>query len=223
MPLSVSFYLFCHQLARGASFTSSIPIRKDIDGSPEQVFKYQHFVDSFIASIEAGTIAAIGKVNPKVYKNLQGMPTTIVGNSSDTIGEYSLLRVDISCLKNFAHIDCRLSFDAALVPGTTIPDRFLQGTRWKDETVPVAAVILPNFFPIYFGQRLVYGDLHNEETRSEFDLLGTGYGFWADSAFWALQHFADTSTVIDAFAGDESDPNNAKDFDANIKLYLATF
>ncbi len=132
-------YPFCQQLARGVSFTSSIPICKDINGSPEQVFKYQHFVELLIASIKAGTIITIGTVNmgsvyvqyifsPKVYKNLQRKQITIVGNSSDTIGEYWLLCVDISCLKNFAYIDCQSMFNKAFILEMTVPDRFLQGT-----------------------------------------------------------------------------------------------
>ena len=210
------------------SFTESIPIRKDIDGSPEQVFKYQHFVRSLIASIEAGTIAAIGTVNmgsayvqyifnPKVYKDLQGKPTTIVGNSSDTIGEYSLLRVDISCIKNFVYIERQSAFDKSFILGATIPEEFLKYTSWKDEAVPMAATILPNFFPIYFGQKLVYGDLRKEDTRIEFERLGVGYRLWADAADSAIQHFADTSMVIDSFAGDGADD---EELDRNFKLYF---
>lgn len=88
------------------------------------MFKYQHFVKSMVAAIDAGTVAALATINlgsayiqyifsPKVHKNLEGKPVAIVGNSSNTIDEYSLLRIDISCLQSFIAIDKRSEFNNA--------------------------------------------------------------------------------------------------------------
>ncbi len=194
----------------------------------EQVFKYQHFVKSLIASIEADTIAAIGTVNmglayvqyifnPKVHRDLQGKPTTIVGNSLDMIGEYLLLRVNILCIKNFVYIERQSSFNKSFTLGATIPKESLKYTSWKDEAVPMVSTILLNFFPIYFGQKLVYGDLRKEDTRIKFERLGIGYRLWADAADSAIQHFADTSMVIESFAGNGADD---EELDKNFKLYF---
>ena len=156
--------------------------------------------------------------NPKVHRDLQGRPTTIVGNASDTVGEYTLLRVDISCLRSFAVIDKRSAFNKEYNLGEDIPSSFLSRTAWKDVTVPIAATLLPNFFPIYFGQKLVHGDLRREDVLRQFEAMGTGYDLWADAAFHVVQNLNDINEVLQAFAGDDGEPG--EEFDANIRKYL---
>ena len=225
------------QLAKGSSFTESIPTRKDINGSSEQVFKLgPHFVDALVQAIEAGTIAAIGTVNvesaclqyvfaPRVYKNLKGVPQSIVGNASDTIGEYSLVVVDLSRVRSFAVIGKRASFHKDCVLGETIPvDPYLADTKWKDAQDSIAATLLPTFFPIYFGQKVIRGDIQSEDTQDQFQSMGTGYELWANGAKTAVESLKEINIVIDNFNTSPVDapplPPDRTALDENIRKYL---
>ncbi len=46
------------------TYTGSIPKRPDITGAPDQVFKFDNFLDSLIGGIRGNTVAAIGTINP---------------------------------------------------------------------------------------------------------------------------------------------------------------
>lgn len=102
---------------------------------PNQEFKYQHFVMSLISSIKAEQVTAIATINkssaylqyifsPKVYKNLQGKPTAIVGNASDAIEKFMLLHVDIMCFCSFITINKKSAFNTVLTLEKNIPDDF---------------------------------------------------------------------------------------------------
>jgi hypothetical protein len=89
------------------TFTSSLPRRPDITGSPEQVFRYDNFRTALVSGIENGIIAAIGTIdlgsscfqylfNPTVHRRLDGTIAAILGNSSNSIGEFSIRKVDMA-------------------------------------------------------------------------------------------------------------------------------
>ena len=142
------------------TFTSSLPCRPDITGSPEQVFLYDNFRSAFISGIESGTIAAIGTIdlgssclqylfNLKVHRKLDGTISAIISNSSNTVGEFSLRKVEMASFRLFPVIDLRSNFPASLVLGADIPPNLRTDTWMATQADPVAGCVLPNFFPIY--------------------------------------------------------------------------
>ena len=46
------------------TYVTSFPKRSDITGAPDQVFKFDNFLNYLIDGIRANTIAAIGTINP---------------------------------------------------------------------------------------------------------------------------------------------------------------
>ena len=48
----------------GTTYVTSFPKRNDIMGAPDQVFKFDQFLDYLTGGIRAKTIAAIGIINP---------------------------------------------------------------------------------------------------------------------------------------------------------------
>jgi hypothetical protein len=46
------------------TYTASIPKRPDITGAPDQVFKFDNFLDCLIGGIKAKTISVIRTINP---------------------------------------------------------------------------------------------------------------------------------------------------------------
>jgi hypothetical protein len=51
-------------ISSNTTYTASFPKRPDITGSPNQVFKFNNFLDRLIGGMKANTISAIGTINP---------------------------------------------------------------------------------------------------------------------------------------------------------------
>ncbi len=85
---------------------ASFPKRPDITGAPDQVFKFDNFLDCLIGGIKGNTISAIGTINPgslctqylyapQIHFNLAGNPIAFIGNPSNKMGEFSLIKIDV--------------------------------------------------------------------------------------------------------------------------------
>lgn len=197
------------------TFTSSLPRRPDITGSPDQVFQYGNFRAAFVAGIENGTIAAIGTIdlgsnclqylfNLKVHKKLDGTISEIIGNSSNTIGEFSLRKVEISSFRLFPVINLRSKFPESLTLCEDIPQALRVSTWLENSEESVAGSVLPNFFPVYFGQDIVYGDTRTETVFESFARLGQGYEVWLSQAVHAICRLEDAIHMLDTLAVDKS-------------------
>jgi len=197
------------------TFTASLPRRPDITGSAEQVFRFENFRTAFISGIEAGTIAAIGTIdlgseclqylfNLKIHRKLDGTVSDIIGNSSNTVGEFSLRKVEISSLRLFPVVNLRSQFHASLTLGNDIPLQLRDATWVKDAEEPVAGCVLPNFFPVYFGQDIVYGDTRTDAVIEAFAQLGKGYDVWLTQASHAIRKIDDIPHIVDTLEADKS-------------------
>ena len=76
------------------TYVTSFPKRNNITGAPDQVFKFDNFLDYLTGGIRAKTIAAIGTINPgslciqylfapQIHYDLSGTPIAFIGNSSN--------------------------------------------------------------------------------------------------------------------------------------------
>jgi hypothetical protein len=59
-------YLHAYSMSVTANitYTASFPKRPNTMGAPDQVFKFENFLDHLIEGIKANTISAIGTINP---------------------------------------------------------------------------------------------------------------------------------------------------------------
>ena len=89
------------------------PVCTDITGTTKQLFE-KPLHETFLNKICTGDVAVVGCVNPtgdlqyifspRISVNPDGDPQTIVGNTSNEKGEFSLIAIDISssCLSFFS-------------------------------------------------------------------------------------------------------------------------
>ena len=190
-------------------FSDSYPKRSDVIGSCEQAFGCGTVLHTTIVnSIKAGTVAAIGIVNygsyetlfmynPQVHTKLDGTPTTILGNASNVIGEFTLVSLSLDSVFLFPYV-IRKDEHHALSPGRDIPKELLTGTTWyeeDDDTFVWTAV--PNIFLIYFGQDIPLGRISLDSTKTAFTNLGPGYALWINLANGAIEDEEDVHKVID--------------------------
>jgi hypothetical protein len=87
-------------------YTTSFPKRPDITGAPNQVFKFDNFLYPLIGGIKANTISAIRTINlgslcnqylyaPQIHFSLAGKPIALIGNLSNKMSEFSLIKIDV--------------------------------------------------------------------------------------------------------------------------------
>lgn len=208
------------------SFTTIQPKRADVTGQSDQVFDIRDFRGFIISGIENKMIAAIGTINlgsrtlqylfsPRLHKNLAGEYVSIVGTMSNKIGDFALGEIKLAFFRSFVAIDSRSNFEQGLTLGADLTHDLRAGTYWADVATPVACTSFPNYFPLYYGQSPVYGDVSRDEVRASFGSLGSGYRLWIDNAESAMSISSEVAVVVDLIVG----PNAQPDIEA-IKMYL---
>ncbi len=164
------------------TYTGSIPKRPDIMGAPDQVFKFDNFLDSLIGGIRGNTIAAIGTINPgllciqhlyapQIHYNLSGKPIVFIRNLFNKEGEFSLIKINVASICLFLYVKDKTTMGSALTHGDEFPKELLSSTDWADFTDPIVGTLVPNFFITYFGQQLVYRDLSDNDIMAKLTCL----------------------------------------------------
>ena len=59
-----------------------------------------------------------------------------------------------------------------------LKNKALANTDWFDTREQYVAVLLPNFFILYFGQKPPTGDIMSDYVKMAFTTIGTGYETW---------------------------------------------
>jgi hypothetical protein len=143
-------------------------------------------MERLIGGIKANTISAIGTINPgslctqylyapQIHFNLAGKPIAFIGNASNKMGEFSLIKIDDMSIRLFPYIKDKVTMDVSLNHGDDLPKELLSETDWNDFEEPIVGTLIPNFFITYFGQDLPHGDISDDEIKAKHVRLGTGY------------------------------------------------
>jgi hypothetical protein len=129
------------------TYLASFPKRPDITGAPNQVFKFDNFLDRLIGGIKANTIFAIGTINPgslctqylyapQIHFNLASEPIAFIGNLSNKMGEFSLIKIDVTFICLFPYIKDKATMDDSINHGDDLPKESLSKTDWNDLNDP---------------------------------------------------------------------------------------
>jgi hypothetical protein len=171
-------------ITANTTYMASFPKRPDITGAPDRVFKFNNFLDHLIGGIKANTISAIGTINPgslctqylyalQIHIDLAGKPIAFIGNSSNKMGELSLIKKDVTSIFLFPYIKDEATIDNSLNHGDDLPKELLSKTDWNDFEEPIVGTLIPNFFITYFGQDLPHGGISDNEIKAKLVCLGT--------------------------------------------------
>jgi hypothetical protein len=102
-------------ITANTTYMASFPKRSDITGAPDHVFKFDNFLDCLIGGIKANTISAIQTINPgslctqylftpQIHFNLAGKPIALIGNLSNKMGKFSLIKINDMSICLFPYI-----------------------------------------------------------------------------------------------------------------------
>jgi hypothetical protein len=160
--------------------------------TPDQViFFVKDFGTMVLKLIQTKTIAALGTVtpgsttlqylfDPMIHHDLTGNPTTIIGNSSIKQGAFSLVKVDIASFCLYPYIGPEHTFDTLLPHSDELTEELLNDTtNLKSFDEPIIATLVPNFFVLYYGQKVLHSNITTDKLKAKMIKLGTGYDLWA--------------------------------------------
>ncbi len=161
-----------------------------------------------IEGIKANTISAIGTINPgslctqfiyapQILFNLAGEPIAFIGNSSNKMGEFSLIKIDVTSIHLFPYIKEKATIDDSLNYGDDLPTAFLSENDWKDFEEHIVGTLIPNYFITYFGQVLPHGAINDDKIKAKLMRLGTVYELWANTANNAIKKLDDILSVME--------------------------
>jgi hypothetical protein len=150
-------------------------------------------LDRLIGGIKANTISAIGTINPRslcsqylyapqTHFNLASEPIAFIGNLSNNMCEFNLIKIDVTSICLFPYIKDKATMDDSLNHGDDMPKELLSKTDWNDFEGPIVGTLIPNFFFTYFGQVLPHGNISDDKIKAKLMHLGTGYELWANTA-----------------------------------------
>jgi hypothetical protein len=125
------------------TYMASFPKRPNITGAPDQVFKFDNFLYRLTGGIKANTISTIGTINPEssctqylyapqIHFNLAGNPIAFIGNLSNKMGKFSLIKMDVPSICLFPYIKDKATMDDSLNHGDDLPKELLSKTNQND-------------------------------------------------------------------------------------------
>ncbi len=172
-------------ITANTTYTASFPKRPDFTGAPDQVFQFNNFLEHLIGGIKANTLSTIGTINPgslctrylyapQIHFNLAGEPIAFIGNLSNKMGKFSLIKIDVTSICFFPYIKDKATMDVSLNHGDDLPKKLLSKTNWNDFKELIIGTLIPNFFITYFGQDLPHGNISDDEIKTKLICLGTG-------------------------------------------------
>jgi hypothetical protein len=126
--LFIFLNVYSMSITANTTYTGFFSKRPDITGAPDQVFKFDNFLDYLLGGIKANTISAIGTINPgslctqflyapQIHFNLAGDPIAFIGNLSNKMGEFSLIKINVMSICLFPYIKDKATMDANLNHG----------------------------------------------------------------------------------------------------------
>jgi hypothetical protein len=177
------------QMNTSSFSTESLPKRHEIFRVPNQAFSFaDDFRKAIQKLIQTKATAALCTVTPgsttlqylfdlMIHHNLSGVPTTIIGNSSNKKGEFSLVKIKIASFQLVPYIAPKQNFDPLLAHGQDLTEELLGKTNnLKTFKKPVVVATLPpNFFVIYYKQKVPHGNITTNKVKAKMMHLGTGY------------------------------------------------
>jgi hypothetical protein len=173
-------------------FTESLPKHPEVTGTPNKVFSFaKDFGTMVLKLIQTKTIAALCTVttqsttlrylfNPLTHHRPDCKSNHHHRKFSNKQGEFSLVKVDTASFRLFPYIGPERTFDTLLPHGDVLTEELLNDTTdLKSFDEPIVATLVPNFFVIYYGQKVPHGNITTDKLKAKMIKLGTGYDLWA--------------------------------------------
>lgn len=167
-------------------YSESFPKRPDITGSFDQAFSLTNMFEAVVKAISANLVAGLmgcqhtGEIFYlfclKVHHDTAGNPVAIIGNLSNTIGQFMCARITKTDFSLFTAVGEKS--DAPPTHGDIIDPTIMAKTSF-DANTDYVAYLMPSYALIYWGMEVFYGNIVDDDLKSSISSLGPGYLAWA--------------------------------------------
>ena len=168
--------------------------QRDVTGEPSQVYDMFDAAAWIIKQVEQKNAISIFRIDydcqwlhiytPQIVNDLHGKSEFVVGNSSDVLGEYKLIKIPITKLRYFPIIG-----ESGRLPVNPEVDNTIERSYLSNgplATLEDPRIALLNSWLVGFtGKKLPCGDVRSLESASDMECMGGGFKNWH---FWALKH-----------------------------------
>ena len=161
--------------------------RSDFTGEPSKVYENNSSAAWIITQIRAKNALTIFRVDnnchwlhivaPHIINDIYDNPEWVVGNCSNVLGEFCLVKVRITELRYFAIIG-----EDNLLPVNTEVSESIErshlrgGPSAEEQDVKIAS--LPCWRVAFKGSKLPQGDVRSDESEADMEDMGAGYKIW---------------------------------------------
>lgn len=184
-------------------FSESFPKRPDITGSFEQAYSLTNMFEAVVRAISANLIAGVmgcqhtGEIFYlfclKVHHDTAGNPVAIIGNLSNTIGQFMCARITKADFSLFSVVGEKS--DAPPTHGDTIDPAIMDKTSF-DANTDYVAYLMPSYALIYWGMEVFHGNIADDDIKSSISSLGPGYLAWATAVATSFESEDDIDTIL---------------------------
>ncbi len=170
---------------------SYIPSKPPLDQAVKDRLKWTRsdFERELLANLP--TLAAIMGINKAGDIQYLFMPTiipkafaddiafAIIGNVNDSHSKPSFIHMDTTDLGSVYVIDTYDIIPDEIRPDEPLPSKILADTSYAKATVPIGMALIPNVMPIFFGQRLIKGCIHDADFDDKMESISPNHLKWA--------------------------------------------
>jgi hypothetical protein len=101
--------------------------------------------------------------------NLAGEPIAFIGNLSNKMGKFSLIKIDITSIRLFSYIKDKGTMDVSLNHGDDLPKESLSKTDWNDFKEFIVGTLIPPYSSPTLGK--IYPMATSLTTKSRQNLF----------------------------------------------------
>ena len=105
--------------------------------------------------------------------------SAIIGNTNNSHSKPSFIHTDTTDLGSVYVIDTYAIIPDEIRPEEPLPSKFLADTSYANATVPIGMALIPNVMPIFFGQRLIEGCIHDADFDDKMESISPIHLKWA--------------------------------------------
>jgi len=171
---------------------SYIVSKPPLDQSVEDWLKWTRSDFEHELSAILPTLAAIMGINKAGDIQYLFMPTiipntfagddeasAIIGNVNDSHSKPSFIHTDTTDLGSVYVIDTYDIIPDEIRPEEPLLSNFLADTSYAKATVPLGMALIPNVMPIFFGQHLIEGSIHDADFDDNMESISPIHLKWA--------------------------------------------
>ena len=105
--------------------------------------------------------------------------SAIIGNVNDSHSKPSFIHMDTTDLGSLDVIDTYDIIPDEIRPEEPLTSKILVDTSYAKATVPIGMALIPNVMPIFFGQRLIEGCIHDADFDDTMEYILPIHLKWA--------------------------------------------